>query len=229
MNSIIRRAMVLVLLLSICSTSSHSTAFAADTSPSVTVANTGKNPVPVNGNVNVTNTAQNPVPVTGSVTVNQPVQSVINNSAKNPVPVTITNPAITTTDSNRAAHTPYAKAVAMTMTTDIGNSTFTVPNGKLLVVQTISAGAAVHPGVNILLFVTTVCRGAMTVTHLPMLSQGSGFTGTDGFAMCQALTIFADPGSTVTVSLHTTNALWPWYLDVSLSGYLVDASAASFD
>jgi hypothetical protein len=170
-----------------------------------TVGNTTANPVPTK----ITNTTA--VPVAGSVAVT--------NSTANPVP---------TVNVNKPAHTPFSKRFDVTFSSGSGSATFTVPAGKLLVITYVSCDVGTTPGAHILVDLATYLNGAEVESHLPAYDQGV-LLGQEVFTESEKMTVYADPNSTVTIAFLDSDSAHSGGSIVGIYGYLVDATAASFE
>jgi hypothetical protein len=174
------------------------TAQAAGGAAPVNVTNTTTNPVPVTGTVNVVNTTTNPVPVTGTV-------------------------GVTGTVAN--ADNPARHAVQQQLDFVTGPTSITIPAGSIFVLETVSfffEGTQVTLD-NLHLRVTgnlITGGGQGTVDHYlvipPPTSSGTIQGG-------QALRLYAQPGTTLSVFSAVGGPGSISSFLVSLSGYFVSA------
>lgn len=103
-----------------------------------------------------------------------------------------------------------------------------VPSGKLLVIETISAHVFVQPGKRGKAAVD-VAQGGDDVTYpLPLLNEGTFGLG-DGFAGLHLVRLYADPGSTVTFFMDrsATATTIVESASASVSGYLVECGVGT--
>lgn len=219
-----------------------SPALAADTP--VKVTNTTANPVPTT----VTNSAANPVQtvITNSPanlintkvwntlnvkvgnTAAAPVIAQVTNTTANPVGVQVSNTKLPVSDVNKPAHVPFSKRLDIVFSSGFGSQTIAVPAGKRLVIKYISADGGVTPGAHILFDVAVVNQGEEVEAHLPMISQGQ-ILGQEVYSMSEQTLMFADAGSNVTIACLDSDSTKGGGLIVGVFGYLIDASAPSYE
>ena len=186
---------------------------AAPTDKDVRVINTTAEPVPtaaqgtttIAGNVSVTNTP----------TVNLAPGSSVAVTAATPLRVVDVNNGIQ----------PFQKYVGATNTgTNVHTfSLGTVPAGKRLVIEFVSAHGQVPAGEHVELFhLNTVAGPFGGATHdLLVQAQPAAVSGDAIFRASQQVRIYADPGTTVT-ALIRTSTLGTTTCAIAISGYLVD-------
>jgi hypothetical protein len=190
----------------------HTAATSSPTSASapVTVVNTTANPVPVEGTVNVG----------GTVNV-----SIADNSATNPLQVH---------DVDQASRTPYAQTKRLSFNPAdraiLGN--FDVPAGKKLVIENFSIFGKLPSGMKLVEASINAFQGGEqfgTQHYAPVFTGNTEETFEPGVFIVNSgqthLEAVAGSG-TVTVHLerdHITIISTPFFFDVSITGYLVDA------
>jgi len=142
-------------------------------------------------------------------------------TAGGPIAVNVANTPLPTTDTTLAGRTPFSKRLDLTFVYGYTRGTYVVPAGKRLVLTYVSADASVAIGTNVLLGLSTVNDGAEVEAHLPTTAQGE-YLGKDVFATSAPMTVYADPGSTVTFAALQAEggAGETGGLVVSLYGYL---------
>ena len=138
----------------------------------------------------------------------------------------VTNPGHVS-DINKPVHTPFSKRFDISFSSGSGSGSFTVPAGKLLVITYVSSDVGTAPGGTALFDLATVYAGAEVESHLPLLNNGV-LLGQQVYSSSERTTIYADPGSTVTVAFLSSSTGSGGAI-VGIYGYLVDASAASFE
>jgi hypothetical protein len=173
---------------------------------------------PTDKDVRVINTPAEAVPVVaqGTTTIAGNV-SVTNTPTVNLAPGT--SVAVTT-----AAPEPYQKYVGATNTgTNVHSFNLgTVPAGKRLVIEFVSAHGQVPPGTHVELFHLTTLAGGNGATHdLLVHAQPDAVIGDAIFRASQQVKIYADPGTTVT-ALVRTNTNGQTTCAIAISGYFVD-------
>ncbi len=179
--------------------------------------------------VTVTNTPL-PVSLTGTGSISGNVNAAqsgtwnvgINNATTSPVPMReVDNPA-----RHRFQHAGICEA------TDVANcsTTFTVPSGKLLVIETVTAGVSVPPGDKATAHIATDQDGIGLFHDLPLQLVATDFLGSgfDMFQGIQLIRLYADPGTTVTFeAFRAGSAAGGTIGHFTISGYLVDCGAGS--
>lgn len=99
---------------------------------------------------------------------------------------------------------PFSIRLDITLVNGYGLGTFTVPAGQRLVIDYVSANAAVAPGGNVSFVLATTFNGSEVEAHLPAVSQGVVLTSTV-YAISAPMRVYADPGSTVTVAILSSS------------------------
>ena len=143
-------------------------------------------------------------------------------SVGGPVPVTVTNAPLATRPIDIATPAqPFAKQMDLTFAGGTASQSFPVPANKRLVLTYISSNCAVAPGAKAFFDLSTTVNGQQVESHLPFTSQGAIF-GHDAFALSCPVTIYADSGTVVTVSVLDNDTVGSGGLIVGLYGYYVD-------
>lgn len=127
-------------------------------------------------------------------------------------------------DVDRAAQEPFQKNFRMTFDPgQLGTSaTFTVPNGKRLVLEYVSGTFATENGMVVIFSVTTTV-GQATADHRVVLDpQGAAGGYPASFTGAQELHVYADPGTAVTLYSGRQQGGGGGGL-AAVSGYLVPA------
>jgi hypothetical protein len=146
------------------------------------------------------------------------------------VPVAVLSLAAAADAAPRPRKTPFQRDVSISVPagTLAGSTSFTVPAGRRLVLEYASGSTRVHVSELVRVEIRTTAGGA-TVTHVvPPSVYRREFEGTVnpdfvvGFG--QALRIYADPGTTVTVlAVRSENAeITPSFFQLAVSGHLVE-------
>ena len=137
----------------------------------------------------------------------------------------VTSPAHVS-DVNKPVHTPFSKRFDISFSSGAGNATMVVPAGKLLVITYVSADVGTTTGGTALFDLATIYGGNEVESHLPLFSNGV-ILGQQVYSSSDRTTVYADPGSTVTVAFLSSGSSGGAI--VGIYGYLVDANAASFE
>jgi hypothetical protein len=117
-------------------------------------------------------------------------------------------------DIDNPARQPFSTTVA------IGQLPFNVPAGRRLVIEYVSSAFAVCHGCHVFdVAITATSASNPTAHHVLATFVGTGADLLDHFIIAQALRVYADPGSAVSVSLNTEQAQGG---NVTVSGYLVN-------
>ncbi len=202
---------------------------------SVIIGNTMDSVVPVAGSVDITNTLDNAVPVTGSVIIGNTMDSVVPVTGS----VTITNSVVPVSgsvmlngtpsvrDADNPAFQPFVAQLDLRVDyPDSGGTEViaTVPEGKRLVIETVSAFSLLPAGQdqwpNLSL---EVCTLANCISHyIPMEIRDRPGGYFEVYTGNQAVRYYADPGSDVSVRLDRGGDSFFGSVHTSLSGYLVD-------
>lgn len=98
---------------------------------------------------------------------------------------------------------------------------FTVPAGKRLVIDYISGETGAPSGAHVDLIVATYINGQECELHLPMIAQGI-FSGRDTFTTSNAVKIYADSGSTVTLSGSANSTTAGSFMTISIYGHYIN-------
>ena len=99
---------------------------------------------------------------------------------------------------------PFSQRLDMTCSGNYVASTIAVPAGMRLVVDYVSADVETLPIGSVVLFdVATINNGAEVEAHLPLQHVGTIF-GQSNYALSAPMKVFADPSSTLTVSMLTS-------------------------
>jgi hypothetical protein len=118
-------------------------------------------------------------------------------------------------------------AVARSTTSDWGAATaggfnmYTVPAGKRLVIENVSAQMRVLAGAFAVVSVHTTVGGNQAQAEVALAPQGT-FGRESRFAATQNMRLYADPGTTVAISYARSVADTTGKLTLGFSGYLVD-------
>lgn len=105
-------------------------------------------------------------------------------------------------------------------------ASFAVPANKLLVIETVSADVAVPAGEKVQVVWTIVQGSSMVAYPSPVQLNGTFFTR-DSFSAMFAVRLYADPGTTVNVTLGRNDSTGNGDLGAFISGYLVDCGTGS--
>jgi hypothetical protein len=101
---------------------------------------------------------------------------------------------------------PFSQRLDMTCSGNYAASTFTVPASMRLVIDYVSADVETLPIGSVPLFdVATINNNAEVEAHLPMQLLGTIF-GQSNYALSAPMKVFADPLSTVTISILTSGS-----------------------
>ena len=143
-------------------------------------------------------------------------------TAGGPIPVTVSNLPLPTLPTDVAApRQPVGTQVLVTVTGGFGSDTvYTVPAGKRLVIETISATTEFPNTAPNSYSVLVVINNFAAFSAFPLLPSGSFASGS------QSVHLYADPGTTVLGRVFGKSTASD-QIGVSLSGYLVDAPAAA--
>ena len=122
------------------------------------------------------------------------------------------------------AKQPFQKMLVATLDGSEFNETvsFTVPAGKRLVIETVSANAAMPTGQKAIINVATVGGGQNGRAWLALAEQGN-VSGLDRYAVAQSLRMYADPLTTVAFQVVRSGAASTASFNFSVAGYYVDA------
>jgi hypothetical protein len=143
-------------------------------------------------------------------------------TAGGPVPVTVANAPLATRPIDIATPAqPFAHRMDILIAAGAANQSFTVPVNKRLVLTYVSSNCAVAPGAKAVFDLGTIANGQLIESHLPLVPQGV-ILGRDVYALSCPVTVYADSGSTVTVSVLDSDSVNSGGLVVGLFGYYVD-------
>ena len=118
-------------------------------------------------------------------------------------------------------------AVARATTADWGAATssavnmYTVPAGKRLVIENVSAHMRVLAGAFVRVSVHTSVGGTFSEAEVPMVPQGT-FGRESHFSATQNMRLYADPNTAVTLSYSRSTTDTTGKVTLGFSGYLVD-------
>ena len=130
-----------------------------------------------------------------------------------PVPVDVINPVLSVETSARQ---PVQAYVSLT-------TPYTVPAGKLLVIEYVSGSPSIRDGTLVESILTTTV-GGVTLDHQFTLTQTYDSNGAKGYSFSQPTRLYADSGTAVRATygyLGTGSVLGILY---AISGYLIDVS-----
>ena len=96
----------------------------------------------------------------------------------------------------------------------------TVPQGKRLVIEYISALGVVPTGQRVRVNIRIITSGRFGTHALPLIPQGS-FSGFDNFSASLPVRLYADPGTLVSGEASRDAGTGNGSLTLSISGYLV--------
>lgn len=129
-------------------------------------------------------------------------------------------------DVDQPARNPHQDgfgfATANSITTEVDLST--VPNGKQLVIEYISATASVPAGQSGFFFIQTKA-GGVTANHTVPVVQSfadAAFPGSSLLVSAQPFRIYADPGTTPSVSFRRSSNAGGAFCSAFISGYFVN-------
>lgn len=210
----------------------HHPVQAANGPPVTTVSVVSPLPLPVSlqgtgtiaGNVNAAqsgswNVGINNFPATVSVG-NFPSSQGVSNTSAAPLYVR---------DVDNPAHHPFATSLSCNITPPASQScasTFSVPSGVELVIETFSVSAALASGQKGSGFIEVTTGGATVSMAVPLLFTGT-FAIFDTYAATQPLRLYADAGSTVQVGASQTGFAGGAELNFTVSGYTVACGAGT--
>ncbi len=181
------------------------------------------NPVPGSAPVNIVSPV--PLPVQGTVDIGNFPSSL-------PVSFTSTpSSPLYIRDVDSPAHNPFAQYLNCAI--DPGQQTcsaqFTVPTGKALVIETISAGFGVPQGESGWVQVNFLTNGADMTVILPGTSVGPPSRPANLYAVTQPVRLYVDPGSPVIAHFYVSAVpanLGPVLL-MWVSGHFVSCGAGT--
>jgi hypothetical protein len=157
--------------------------------------------------------------VGGSVSVTGTPNVKVTNTASNPVP---------TRDVDNPAQQPFQQDSVLSTPDGLlgADDTFTVPDGKRLVIEFVSFQGSWPAGQATTRLFIGVCNSGggtcQTRFFFAAISQGPDFGGAALFTASSPTRLYADPGTEVTVSVRRNAATGEGLANVALSGYLVN-------
>jgi hypothetical protein len=103
------------------------------------------------------------------------------------------------------------------------NGSFSVPAGRRLVIEHVSALVVVPAGQRVMYTnINTFSGGGLVFHHLKAQSAGvSTATPGEGYITSESLRLYADPGTSVLVAVNRSDSAGTGFMSVSVSGYLV--------
>jgi hypothetical protein len=103
------------------------------------------------------------------------------------------------------------------------SSTITVPAGRHLIIETLSLQVDVNPsGSNIEALVTYTSAGKSVTLFVPVTFASTNTSnGFDTYVAMQAVRLYADPGTSVTLSTSSPNGGSAGTTFLTVSGYLI--------
>lgn len=191
-----------------------------------TVGNSSSNPVPatvVNSSANpvpttVGNSSANPIPTTVGNSSANPIPTTVGNSSANPIPTLVINSnsiPVATRDVSDPALQPFqATLFPHSATSSQATDSFTVPQGKRLVIEYYSSQAQDLSGPAGLVLTTTA--GGNFVEYIVYVN------GSTSNQVNQTARIYADPGSTVQAFAFNAGAATSCAGLLTVSGHLVN-------
>jgi len=85
-----------------------------------------------------------------------------------------------------------------------GSPSITVPNNKILMVETLSVQVDVSPsGSKLETFLQYRCGGVAVTLHIPVTYAYTATSGFDFYVTMQAVRLYADPGTQMEVSIYS--------------------------
>lgn len=116
----------------------------------------------------------------------------------------------------------FGFAIANGITTQVSLSA--VPAGKRLVIESFSADASVPSGQTGFFFITTTAGGVSAIHTVPVVQAfaDAAFPGSDALVTAQSIRIYADPGTTPSVSFRRSSSAGGAFCSAFISGYFVD-------
>jgi hypothetical protein len=137
---------------------------------------------------------------------------------------TVANPAIVKDVDHGQQVWHHSEGIFLTGGSGQVNTVFTVPGGKRLVIESVSARVVVTPvdSVSVLNFLTTVQVFGIGFHEIQVLRQGSDLDGNQVFAGTHTVRAYADPGTDVQVQFGRSNIVNNASAVITLVGHLVD-------
>jgi hypothetical protein len=146
----------------------------------------------------------------------------VTNDAAHPVPVTSAD------DSGRQSFA-FFKNDSFGSPEDSHNVSFTVPDGKRLVIESVSINVGVDSGSGqkiVLTAVQAVTNGHLEDYIMAPTFSGTSTSGRDLYTVSQPTTIYADGGTEVHVFATRNTFTGGAIMNASVQGHLIDCSAA---
>jgi len=177
----------------------------------------GAGQTPPSAPVTVVNTTANPVPVTGTIGLSGTANVTVTNTGSNPLPVVTLN-------LDDSVLNAFQTRVLFGGGNPQSDKEFTVPTGKRLVIQSITATVEIGVGQRPELFLR-LRLGANATNHVvPLTFVGLNFFNRDQYQALHSTRWFADGGTKVEFVARALVGPDTTGTDVSVSGYLVDVN-----
>jgi hypothetical protein len=137
---------------------------------------------------------------------------------------TVANPAIVKDVDHGQQAWHHSEGIFLTGNSGEVKTVFSVPVGKRLVIESVSAHVIVTPAdsVNDLNFLTTIQVYGIGFHEIQVSRQGSDLNGNQVFAGTHAVRAYADPGTNVQVQFGHSNTVGSASAVITLVGHLVD-------
>ena len=148
-------------------------------------------------------------------------------TAGGPIAVTVANTPLATTAAADPAKQPFTAQTIYVFAdgsengspdTASGYKDIAVPAGKRLVIQTIGLYHPFYVAETMQVFIAPITNAVGNDFALPPLAGN----GTSYLGVAQSVTLYADPGSTVSFIAYRSQSGGPDFLTLTVSGYLVD-------
>ena len=147
---------------------------------------------------------------------NTPNVKVVNTT---PIPVTGTVATTAVEPARNAVQQPIGVGLPSGVLS--GASSFTIPAGKIFVLETVSFNASgTEPRITLTVVDPIITGGTDQLTYDLVIPPPNSLGETHG---SQALRLYAQPGFDVILGFSVTSSSGPSILSVSLSGYFVNA------
>jgi hypothetical protein len=143
-------------------------------------------------------------------------------SAGGAVPVQVTG-SVSTTGLDNPDLQPFGIRLDVSLPSGYGQQSFSVPTGKRLIIDYVSGFGIVPTGAAVEPIVQTYVNGTECESRLPMIYQGPYF-GRDSLTTSCPTKIYADPGSTVTLTGTVNSTGAGSSLTFTVYGHYVNAS-----
>ena len=188
---------------------------AAGPEKQVVVVNTAAEPVPVTGTI-AGGTVQAQQNGTWTVGIDGTPTFLVGNAADAPLP---------TRDVDNAARQPFQRFLVDQINPGESNAgsriSFTVPEGKRLVIEYVSFIGVVPTGQKLRVKVDAHA-GGIGSHHLTLTNEGTFQGGTEDVKASQLTHFYADPGTDVFIGVARNSVNGTVGINASVSGYLVD-------